>query len=113
MAAGEDDFLAVGREIGAGRLADAGTDAANAAGFQILHEDLIKGIAAIFFLGLEDDGFAVGREVALAGADEVPGDLTDVFQMNGLVFLPVGRLGGEQGEQQPNVHAYAPFGASS
>src|SRR6185503_341692 len=45
VAAGEDDLLAVGREEAARRLADAGADAGDAAGRQVLGEDLIERIA--------------------------------------------------------------------
>src|SRR5262249_27116240 len=41
VAAGEDDLLAVGGEVGAGRLADAGADAAELAALQVHDEDLV------------------------------------------------------------------------
>src|SRR5262249_41493233 len=90
MTAGEDNFLSVGRKIRASGLADAGADAAGALRLEVHDEDLIKRIAGIFFFRLEDNAFAVGREVPLAGADEIRGNLADVFQMDGLSFLPVG-----------------------
>src|SRR5579875_731550 len=108
MAAGEEDFLAIGRKIRARGLADAGADTAHMLALQIHNENLIKGIAAIFFLGLEDNAVAVGREIALAGADEIRSDLANIFQMDGLGFLPIDRLSGQQGQEQPNAHVYAP-----
>jgi len=76
---GEDDFLAVGPEETARRLADAGADAAGAAALQVGREYLVEWVAGVLLLGLENDGLAVGREVAFAGADVVRGDLPDVF----------------------------------
>src|SRR5262249_50527279 len=81
VAAGEDDLLAVGREIAARRLADAGADADRPAGLQVRREDLVERVAAVLLLGLEDDRLAVRGEVALAGADEVLRDLADVLEV--------------------------------
>src|SRR5262249_25128865 len=78
VAAGEDDLLAVGGEVAARGLADAGADAVGAAGRQVHGEDLVEGVAALLLLGLEDDGLAVGGEVAFAGADEVLDELLEV-----------------------------------
>src|SRR5262249_23234479 len=89
VAAGEDDLLAVGGEVAARGLADAGADAADAAGLQVHGEDLVERVAALLLLGLEDDGLAVGREVALAGADEILGELLDIGEVGGLGVLPV------------------------
>src|SRR5262249_34777750 len=105
VAAGEDHLLAVGPEVGAGRLADAGADAGRAAALQVRREDLVERVAGPLLLGLEDDRVAVGREVALAGADEVVGQLADVRQAGRLGLLPGGRGGapvvgqGQAGEQ--------------
>src|SRR5262245_13641517 len=58
MAAGEDDFRAVGMEVAAGRLADAGADAARGAGLQVHHELLVERVLALL-LGLENDRAAI------------------------------------------------------
>src|SRR5207245_2154746 len=71
VAGGEDDFLAVGAKIDAGRLADARADADGPARRQVLYEDLIERVAGALLLGLEDDLRPVRREVALAGADVI------------------------------------------
>src|SRR5437764_247948 len=55
MTAGEDDLLAVGAEKGAGRLADAGTDARHLPTSQVHRENLVERVAAVLFLGLEND----------------------------------------------------------
>src|SRR5581483_11725435 len=70
VAAGEEDLLAVGPEIAAGRLADARADPADHAALQLHDEHLVERVLPLL-LGLEDDLLGVGREVPLAGADEV------------------------------------------
>src|SRR5262249_36674105 len=101
VTAGEDDLLAVGPEVGAGGLADAGADAAELAGVEIHDEDLVERVAGPLLLGLEDDPLAVGREVALAGANEILRHLSDVGEVGRLGLFPVGRVGaeGEAGEK--------------
>src|SRR5262249_31754604 len=81
VAAGEDDLLAVGPEVGAGSLADAGADAAVGAAVEVHDEDLVERVAGVLLLGLEDDLLHVRREVALAGPDEILGELADVVQI--------------------------------
>src|SRR5207237_554597 len=100
VAAGEDNLLAVGGEVTAGRLADAGADAAVIALFRVADVNLVEGVAAVLLLGLEDDLFAVGGEIALAGADEIARHLADVGEVGRLGLSPVGgvRAAGEGGK---------------
>src|SRR5207248_1886696 len=71
MAAGEDDLLAVGPEVGAGRAARPRADAMKDPGLQVHDEDLVERVAASLFFRLEDDLLAVGRKVALTRTDKV------------------------------------------
>src|SRR5262249_50088842 len=92
MSAGEDDLLAVGPEVAARRLADAGADATKPASLKVHHEDLIKRIARILFLGLKTNLLTVGREISFAGASKFLGDLANVPQMRRFGLFPFGRV---------------------
>src|SRR5438132_13254440 len=103
MRAGPDDLVSRRMKKAAGRLADAGTDAAMGAGRQVHDEHLVKGIVALF-LSLEDDLLGVRRKVAFAGAGKALGDLANVLEIGSFLALPVGggRLGnGEEGGDAP------------
>src|SRR5262249_687946 len=95
MAAGEDDFLAIRREVSTRCPPGAGTDAAASAGAQLHDKDLIKWIPRVSFLCLEDDLLAVRGKVAFAGADKIEGDLPDVLEVSGFELLPIGVIGPE------------------
>src|SRR6476661_10567824 len=94
MARGEEDSLAVRREIAAGRASAAGADALGTAAGQRLGVNLIERV--IERLSLIDDLLAVGREIAFARFDEAAGDLADV----GKEFAFDGFLGGEQSRKR-------------
>src|SRR5262249_8415423 len=80
VAGGEYHFLSGWMKICASGFADAGADAPVLAAGQIHTKDLVEWIVALLF-GLKDDLFAVGRKVALAGADEVESDLLDIAKV--------------------------------
>ena len=74
------------------------------AGLQVHDEHLVKGIAAVLFLGLEDDRLAVGRKIAFAGADESRGDLPDILEVGGFGLFPGSRVGRDGVKGQESKH---------
>src|SRR6266545_1586708 len=110
VAAGEDDLLAVGVEKGARGLADTRADAAILARLKVHDEDLIERIAAVLLLSLENDLLGIGREVALAGANKVEGELSNVLEVCAFLSLPVGAWRAatedEGDEQGPHIGSF-------
>src|SRR5262249_48343078 len=63
-------------------------DALKPARRQLHDENLVEGVLALL-LGLKDDPRLVGREVALAGANEVARDLADVLETEVFLLVPI------------------------
>src|SRR5438105_8430830 len=106
MAASEDDLLGVWPKVAACRRADARANAMIDTRVQLHDEDLVKRIAGALLFRLENDLRAVGREITLAGADEVVRHLANVPEVDGFELLPVSRLGGKSKACQDGQHSH-------
>jgi hypothetical protein len=91
-------------EEGAGRLAHAGRKARGVARLEIERVDLVKGVP-LFPFALENELFAVGREVSFSAALAFEDQLTRVGDETGLGgFLGLGRQRGDTKEWDQSQH---------